>query len=49
MVGFDGNEGTFVKVNAQTSGRREVIKDFLEVSDMMCHRANDDKSIVGVL
>jgi hypothetical protein len=38
-----------VEVNTQTSGSREVVKDFLEVSGMLRHRVNDDKSIVGVL
>jgi hypothetical protein len=48
-IRLDWNESTFVEVNTQTSGSREVVKDFLEVSGMLRHRVNDDKSIVGVL
>jgi hypothetical protein len=49
MVGFDGNEGTFVEIYSETRGGREVIEDSFKIANMLRDRTNNDKSIVRIL
>jgi hypothetical protein len=49
LVSRDGNKGTFVEINDETSGGGEVIKDLFEVRNMLGDSPDDDKGVIRVL
>jgi hypothetical protein len=48
-VSFDGNEGTFMKVNGEASGSGEIIKQGLKISHVIRDSPNDNKSVICIL
>jgi hypothetical protein len=49
LSGFDGDEGTFVKIDDQARGSREVVENSFEVGDMFRDSPNDNEGIISIL
>jgi hypothetical protein len=49
VVSLNGNKGTFMEIDGETGGRGEIIKDPLEVHDMLRDRPDDNEGVIRVL
>jgi hypothetical protein len=49
VVSLNGNKGTFMEIDGETGGRREIIKDLFEVRNMLGDSPDDDKGVISVL
>jgi hypothetical protein len=49
MVSLDENEGAFVEIDDETSGRQEAVQDSLEICNMLRDGPDDNEGIISVL